>query len=602
MLEVSVMYSKPSDKKVKIVMLTLITLILLSIIFLVNSYNGIQRRINQSSEDYLTKTNEYAVNILENSIDKCKILIEEQQKDIIELLNTNNKNDTELLSLINSSNSEVIGIYLLDSDKKLLNSYRFGDNSDASTPKMPDDFIKLDKTIESFDKSKVVDNGKEFFLNGKYYLNIYVYSKINNLIIIAPIDLQKLFKNNIQSEESIYNGYTMVKNETFKVIMHPSDDQIGLNIIEDRKKLYPDYNFEGLEKLENIQSKESDGTIYYDSYWWNQKKPSKANKLTSFKWVTIGKSKWVVATNSDLKERQGLTIENTVYLLSLFIIFIIVFILFYFLIKQYQNQYKNYLTYKALKQRHEEERLRYKIEKKMEQDSKLEIIGIFSASIVHDLNNILTPLIGLTSLLMEENEDNHSLYSDLKSIYVSAEKGKKLSNNILSFFQTESKRREKINIFKEIESAVHMLQPIIPKAVKVKIIILDDNLKEMSSIFETQDIQSILINLITNAVQAIGEKSGNIDLEITTGKIDESDNSSEYFLIKVIDNGPGIPLDIKEEILYSPFFTTKGADGGTGLGLFVVTSLIKKNSWKIKLESNSTGTSFIIGIPMDKII
>jgi signal transduction histidine kinase len=74
--------------------------------------------------------------------------------------------------------------------------------------------------------------------------------------------------------------------------------------------------------------------------------------------------------------------------------------------------------------------------------------------------------------------------------------------------------------------------------------------------------------------------------------------NNKFLLLKIQDTGPGIPKEIENKI-FTPFFTTRTSDGGTGLGLFIVSSLIKKNNWLLKLETSPKGSIFSIAIPLE---
>ncbi|MFY8329884.1 sensor histidine kinase [Vagococcus carniphilus] len=571
-------------------------------VLLVNSYFSIEKRINKSAEDYLGKTNDYAISILEQNIEKYYVLLQEQSSELIASLDSNDVDKKELASLSAITKDEVEGLFLLDETFNHKVSVRFNDQAEFSVNQLDEEYLDKDKSLNKFLENKKIRNGKEYFLNGLYYINLYIYDKKSQKSIVAPINLQRLYKNQIKNGSQVYQGYTMIKNSDFVVIMHPSTNQINLNITKDRKKNYPSFDFHGLEKVEKIQQNQEEGTIYYDSYWWDQEQPTEAAKMSVFKWVNIGESRWVVATNSDVKERKGLTAENLLLLLVIFIIIVIVFILFIFILRQYQHQYKVYIKYKESEKRREEERIRHDLDLKIQQESKLETIGIVSTTIVHDLNNILTPLLGMTKLMMEENNEDEALLSDLESIYLSAKKGQELSGNILRFAKLDNKEKRDSDIVEAVSEGVKTIRPLIPKNIELDLQIIDTNYPSIS--MEPQDIQNILFNLITNAYQAIGKGQGKIIVSVSKEKADDSKKNPFHFknkeiiVIKVMDNGPGIPKEIQDKVLVTPFYTTKDETGGTGLGLFVVTSLAKKYGWEVKLFSDENGTTFSIRIPI----
>lgn len=101
----------------------------------------------------------------------------------------------------------------------------------------------------------------------------------------------------------------------------------------------------------------------------------------------------------------------------------------------------------------------------------------------------------------------------------------------------------------------------------------------------------MVVNLLMNAIQAVGEE-GEICVE---GRVDSTVNQ---VVIQVMDNGPGIPDDIKDHI-FDPFFTTKDVGEGSGLGLSIVYEIIKKHGGNITVESSpGMGAKFIIILPI----
>jgi signal transduction histidine kinase len=105
-------------------------------------------------------------------------------------------------------------------------------------------------------------------------------------------------------------------------------------------------------------------------------------------------------------------------------------------------------------------------------------------------------------------------------------------------------------------------------------------------------LSQVFMNILSNAIQAIPEKG---QIYIST----KTDQSSQFLLISFVDNGSGIPDNIKDKI-FEPFFTTKEAGKGTGLGLTISYGIIKQHSGNIDVISkNDKGTEFIISIPLN---
>jgi signal transduction histidine kinase len=126
--------------------------------------------------------------------------------------------------------------------------------------------------------------------------------------------------------------------------------------------------------------------------------------------------------------------------------------------------------------------------------------------------------------------------------------------------------------------------------------------------FDKQDLQVVLYNLLTNAFQAIDKRPGNVRIRLK--KADAECNADlqkrsivtkdkEYAVLSITDDGPGIAEGLESNDLFDPFFTTKGIHG-SGLGLFVVSSIADKYDWQIRLDRAQKGLTVCINIPLQK--
>ena len=194
---------------------------------------------------------------------------------------------------------------------------------------------------------------------------------------------------------------------------------------------------------------------------------------------------------------------------------------------------------------------------------------------------------------------------DLNEVYQSAIKGQNLSKNVLRFSKVETAPKSNYALSQVIQEAIDHLSLLVPKSFT-----LTTDLPDIGkTVFEKEDLQIIIYNLITNAYQAkqdahvsitlfADDPSAYFDQSLLPKTKKKTNVPGQFAIIEISDNGPGIPLEIREKI-FTPFFTTKKEVGGTGLGLFIVSSIIKKNGWSIQLVSQSQGTTFYLGIPLN---
>lgn len=147
--------------------------------------------------------------------------------------------------------------------------------------------------------------------------------------------------------------------------------------------------------------------------------------------------------------------------------------------------------------------------------------------------------------------------------------------------------QQEVDIHEGIESTLIMLQHRLKQGVEV---IRDYNRKIPKVFVHGSELNQVWTNLFSNAIEAMHGKG---KLRIKTCK------DTTHLVVDVVDNGPGIPAEIKTRI-FEPFFTTKGVGEGTGLGLDIVHRIIKKHSGDITVESRPGETRFVVRIPINR--
>lgn len=243
---------------------------------------------------------------------------------------------------------------------------------------------------------------------------------------------------------------------------------------------------------------------------------------------------------------------------------------------------------------------RKKMEQKILHLQKMESLGELASGISHDFNNILTAIFGFAEISIEDLPENSKLKYNIEQIISAAERGKDLIEQILSFSKKSDKKFIEVNLESIIIEGMKLMKPLIPSSIKIKTNIKADN----KIIFgNPTQLYQILINLCTNASQAMLGENGLIEITLENIEIN-STNSNKYILdpgnylkLEISDTGRGIVPEIQKKI-FDPFFTTKNRENGTGLGLSTVHGIVKNHKGNIFVESKEMeGTSFIILFP-----
>lgn len=571
---------------------------LIGLIFTFTSYKSAQRQAETVGLRQLETVNQAAIKLISRSIESYHMALANYADDHLEGAALADLQRPLTLPVINSANNAMVGLFLIDQQGQVI-----AQNTATAVNKPEDppvqELLFKDPSLDKVLAGRQVQNGQVYFDGKEAYLNVYQSLTLDDkeAVLVMPLNLQRMYHHEFTTDRNV-SGYTMVKNADMRIVMHPSDEQIGFSIVESRKKEFPELDFTDLERLEQEQIDNEAGTSVYYSYWWNEETLQKVLKLAAYQWITIGDSRLIVASNADFLEQSGLFLQDNLILIGLLGLLFVIMILLTVLIKNYMKRNQAYVENQALKERQRLLKEKHEIEKNILQESKLETIGLLTTSIVHDLNNFLTPMIGHLQLLIEENQHDEVLVEDLQEVCKAAEKGKELASNVLRFSKLESADKTVQSIATTLTEAIDTMRALLPKAFS-----LTYDIQEAGyAVYEKIDLQVIIYNLLMNVYQANADCSIRLSRSLTkTANIPFRKQAfpaqQEFALIEIADNGPGIPEAIQEKI-FTRFFTTKSATGGTGLGLFTVSSIVEKNDWLIDVTSTPKGTTFYIGIPL----
>lgn len=243
------------------------------------------------------------------------------------------------------------------------------------------------------------------------------------------------------------------------------------------------------------------------------------------------------------------------------------------------------------------------LEKQLLQSQKMEAMGILSGGIAHDFNNILTSIINSTELAIEDVAEDSLTRSDLERVLKASRRGSQLVKQILSFSRRAPEEFRLVEMDEIVAEALSLIRTSLPGHIQVSERV-DRNVRPCLA--DPGQIHQIIMNLCTNAFQAMGDNEGVLAVLLTeetiTGPPAELLNlaAGRYVKLTITDNGPGISPSIIDKI-YDPFFTTKEKGIGTGLGLSVVHGIIKGHGGGIQVNSVAwEKTEFSIYLPLPK--
>jgi CheY-like chemotaxis protein len=227
----------------------------------------------------------------------------------------------------------------------------------------------------------------------------------------------------------------------------------------------------------------------------------------------------------------------------------------------------------------------------------MEAIGFLAAGVAHDFNNLLTGMIGNASLLLDSLPESDLRASTLQNVITGGERAAELTRQLLAYAGKARCYLELVDVSQVVIQTGKLIQASIPANVQVRLD-LDNHLRLLLT--DPAQIQQIVMNLVINAAEAIGERNGLVQVrtgrQTVTGEplpdlyLKERMAPGEYVFLEVQDNGSGMDEQTMRRI-FDPFFTTKFT--GRGLGLAAVLGIVRQQQGAIQLHSvPGRGTSF----------
>ncbi|MBU0484888.1 MAG: response regulator [Proteobacteria bacterium] len=237
----------------------------------------------------------------------------------------------------------------------------------------------------------------------------------------------------------------------------------------------------------------------------------------------------------------------------------------------------------------------------LRQAQKMESIGTLAGGIAHDFNNILTPILGYTEIVMQSLPADSENSINLREVLNAGLRAKDLVKQILTFSRSSGEEREPVALQPIIKESLKLLRSSLPTTIKIH-----ENVDPDCSpiLANPTQIHQILMNLCTNAYQAMRNNGGKLTVSLSDIELGPDDyvgninlQPGKYLRLEVSDTGPGINPTLQEKI-FEPYFTTKAHGEGTGLGLSVVHGIVKNHGGHITLYSEpNQGTTFHIYLP-----
>ena len=236
------------------------------------------------------------------------------------------------------------------------------------------------------------------------------------------------------------------------------------------------------------------------------------------------------------------------------------------------------------------------------QAEKMESIRVIAGGIAHDFNNILQVILGTVELELDILPRGDRTRAGLKRIKSAVFTAAEIILQFRSFSHRIEPDLRPTGIVSTVQGALKFLEPSISGAIEIESHFPD---KEITVLADQNQVHQMLMNLFTNALQAMEGRNGILKIAVETDRLAQADtvnyvdlSPGEYVKITIKDTGPGIHPEIIHQV-FDPYFTTRGLGNASGMGLTMVHAIVKNHKGAVTVDSRpGEGAAFTLLIPL----
>ncbi len=253
---------------------------------------------------------------------------------------------------------------------------------------------------------------------------------------------------------------------------------------------------------------------------------------------------------------------------------------------------------REIAEREASEHKRLELERRLLHHERIAALGTLAGGVAHEFNNIITPILLYAQMALEDVPGESQLAADLQRVIDAAHRARSLVTRILAFSrEVEAGASTRFALRAPVEEALTLLRAIVAANVEI---LFQATEQELPLSGDPNLVQQLVINLCTNAYQAMGSNAGRITvrLEAATNPPEPRLKVGRYGVLEVSDTGHGIEPALLAHI-FEPFFTTREVGQGTGLGLSVVHGIVESMGGLITVHSApQRGATFRVYLPL----
>jgi PAS domain S-box-containing protein len=235
------------------------------------------------------------------------------------------------------------------------------------------------------------------------------------------------------------------------------------------------------------------------------------------------------------------------------------------------------------------------LQKQLYHAQRLDALGTLAGGVAHDLNNTLVPVVALTDLVLQSLDADDPNRPLIELVKQGGQRASELVEQVIAFAKREAPEHELIEVRPFLQQLLRLIHASVPGNIKII-----ENIPDAIRISGNRgQLHQVFLNLISNAIHAIGDKSGFVYLSTVIAQSSEPGETGQkrFVQISVADTGCGIPLEVQSRV-FEPFFTTKRVGEGTGLGLSVAHGIVLSHNGSIRVQSApGEGARFDVLLP-----